>query len=153
LKQPEFVIVGSGIAGGALATMLARSGASVVVSNGNRRIAITSVARFCGRGAPVWRGYSGSSKYSSTQELMSSAGSTHTTKEPRQRLANLGVALQVWANEAFVVQDPERRAARFAYIRSDEVLSALELSFATGFDMLPQDLTHADLAARLEACV
>jgi 2-polyprenyl-6-methoxyphenol hydroxylase-like FAD-dependent oxidoreductase len=86
---------------------------------------------------------------SPTQKLLAYA----SDRARRQRLANLGVALQVWANEAFVVQDPELRAARFAYIRSDEVLSALELSFATGFDTLPQDLTHADLAARLEACV
>jgi 2-polyprenyl-6-methoxyphenol hydroxylase-like FAD-dependent oxidoreductase len=68
----------------------------------------------------------------------------------RQRLANLGVALQVWANDGFAAQDPESRAARFAHIRGDDVLSALELSFATGFEALPQDLTHADLTARLE---
>jgi 2-polyprenyl-6-methoxyphenol hydroxylase-like FAD-dependent oxidoreductase len=68
----------------------------------------------------------------------------------RQRLANLGVALQVWANDAFAVQDPAQRAARFAHIRNDEVLAALELSFATGFEALPQDLTHADLLARIE---
>jgi hypothetical protein len=49
------------------------------------------------------------------------------------------------------VQDPEQRASRYEHIRNDDVLAALELSFATGFDTLPQDLTHAELAARLEA--
>jgi 2-polyprenyl-6-methoxyphenol hydroxylase-like FAD-dependent oxidoreductase len=67
----------------------------------------------------------------------------------RQRLANLGAALEVWANEAFVVQDPQQRASRYQHIRNDDVLAALELSFSTGFDTLPQDLTHTELAARL----
>jgi 2-polyprenyl-6-methoxyphenol hydroxylase-like FAD-dependent oxidoreductase len=69
----------------------------------------------------------------------------------RQRLANLGVALEVWANDGFLVQDPELRAARYDHIRNDAVLAALELSFMTGFDTLPQDLTHAELTGRLEA--
>jgi len=69
----------------------------------------------------------------------------------RQRLANLGVALEVWANDGFGIQDPEQRASRYEHIESDEVLAALEMSFATGFDTLPQDLTNADLAARLDA--
>lgn len=67
----------------------------------------------------------------------------------RQRLGNLGVALEVWANEGFVVQDPEERASRYEHIRNDDVLAALELSYATGYDTLPQDLTHTELAARL----
>jgi 2-polyprenyl-6-methoxyphenol hydroxylase-like FAD-dependent oxidoreductase len=67
----------------------------------------------------------------------------------RQRLANLGVALQVWANDGFNAQDPQERACRYDHIRNDEVLAALELSFMTGFDSLPQDLTRTDLAARL----
>ncbi len=69
----------------------------------------------------------------------------------RQRLGNLGVALEVWANEGFIVQDPEERASRYEHIRNDDVLAALELSYATGFDTLPQDLTQTALAARLEA--
>jgi 2-polyprenyl-6-methoxyphenol hydroxylase-like FAD-dependent oxidoreductase len=67
----------------------------------------------------------------------------------RQRLANLGVALQVWANNGFKVQDPHERASRYDHIRSDEILAALELSFMTGFDSLPQDLTRTELAALL----
>lgn len=69
----------------------------------------------------------------------------------RQRLANLGVALEVWANDGFGTQNPEQRASRYEHIERDEVLAALEMSFATGFDTLPQDLTSADLAARLDA--
>jgi flavin-dependent dehydrogenase len=49
----------------------------------------------------------------------------------RQRLANLGVALQVWANDSFNAQDPHERASRYDHIRSDDVLAALELSFMT----------------------
>jgi hypothetical protein len=67
----------------------------------------------------------------------------------RQRLANLGVALQVWANDGFNAQDPRERASRYDHIRNDDVLAALELSFITGFDSLPQDLTRTELAARL----
>jgi len=67
----------------------------------------------------------------------------------RQRLANLGAALQVWANNGFNAQDPHERAARYDHIRNDDVLAALELSFMTGFDSLPQDLTRSELAARL----
>jgi hypothetical protein len=69
----------------------------------------------------------------------------------RQRLANLGVVLEVWANDGFVVQDPEQRASRYEHIRNDDVLAALELSYMTGFGTLPQDLTHTELAARLHA--
>lgn len=68
----------------------------------------------------------------------------------RQRLANLSVALEVWANDGFLVQDPALRAARYNHIRNDATLAALELSFMTGFDTLPQDLTRAELASRLE---
>jgi 2-polyprenyl-6-methoxyphenol hydroxylase-like FAD-dependent oxidoreductase len=67
----------------------------------------------------------------------------------RQRLANLGVALQVWANNGFNAQDPRERASRYDHIRNNDVLAALELSFMTGFDSLPQDLTRSELAARL----
>jgi 2-polyprenyl-6-methoxyphenol hydroxylase-like FAD-dependent oxidoreductase len=67
----------------------------------------------------------------------------------RQRLANLGVALQVWANNGFNAQDPHERASRYDHIRNDDVLAALELSFMTGFGSLPQDLTRSELAARL----
>lgn len=72
-----------------------------------------------------------------------------TGRAVRQGLANLGVALEVWANDGFVVQDPDVRAARYDLIRSDPVLAALEACFMTGFDTLPQDLTRAELAARL----
>jgi 2-polyprenyl-6-methoxyphenol hydroxylase-like FAD-dependent oxidoreductase len=67
----------------------------------------------------------------------------------RQRLANLGVAQEAWANDAFSVQDPEARAARYEHIRADEVLAAIESSFAAGFDQLPQDLTRDELDRRL----
>jgi len=73
------------------------------------------------------------------------------TRAVRQRLGNLSVALEVWANEGFVVQDPEERASRYEHIRNDDVLAALELSFATGFHTLPQDLTQTELDARLHA--
>ena len=69
----------------------------------------------------------------------------------RQRLANLGVALEVWANDGFGTQNPEQRASRYEHIESDDVLAALEMSYATGFDTLPQNLTSTDLAARLDA--
>jgi len=69
----------------------------------------------------------------------------------RKRLAHLGTMLEVWTNEGCVVQDPEDRAARNEFIEGDEVLSALQLCFMTGFDSLPQDLTHADLTDRLAA--
>jgi len=81
----------------------------------------------------------------STTELAAYA----TARSVRQRLANLGVALEVWANDGFAVQDPELRAARYDHIRSDHVLAALEACFMTGFDTLPQDLTRAGLDARL----
>ena len=68
----------------------------------------------------------------------------------RKRLADLGTLLEVWTNEGCVVQDPEERAARNAFIEG-ELLTALQLCFMTGFDSLPQDLTHADLADRLAA--
>jgi 2-polyprenyl-6-methoxyphenol hydroxylase-like FAD-dependent oxidoreductase len=68
----------------------------------------------------------------------------------RQRLANLGIALEVWANDGFAAQDPDQRAARYNHIANDDVLAALELSFINGFDSLPQDLTHAELVDRLQ---
>jgi 2-polyprenyl-6-methoxyphenol hydroxylase-like FAD-dependent oxidoreductase len=67
----------------------------------------------------------------------------------RQRLANLGVALEVWANDSFAVQDPDERAARYEHIRSDEILAELEISFAVGFDKLPTDLTRDEFDHRL----
>ena len=69
----------------------------------------------------------------------------------RKRLADLGTLLEVWTNEGCIVQDPEERAARNAFIEGDELLTALQLCFMTGFDSLPQDLTHAGLAERLAA--
>lgn len=69
----------------------------------------------------------------------------------RKRLADIGTLLEVWTNEGCVAQQPEERAARNAFIESDEVLSALQACFMTGFDSLPQDLTQADLADRLAA--
>src|SRR5205807_10439650 len=69
----------------------------------------------------------------------------------RKRLADLGTLLEVWTNEGCVVQDPEERAARNEFIEGDEVLTALQLCFMTGFDSLPQDLTEAALADRLAA--
>jgi hypothetical protein len=57
----------------------------------------------------------------------------------------------VWTNEGCIVQDPDERAARNRFIEADEVLSALQLCSLTGFDSLAQDLTNADLAARLAA--
>jgi flavin-dependent dehydrogenase len=69
----------------------------------------------------------------------------------RKRLADLGTLLEVWTNEGCVVQDPEDRAARNEFIEGDEVLTALQLCFMTGFDSLPQDLTKAILTDRLAA--
>lgn len=69
----------------------------------------------------------------------------------RKRLADLGTKLEVWTNEGCVVQDPAERAARNEFIESDEVLTALQSCFMTGFDTLPQDLTHAELSDRLAA--
>ena len=69
----------------------------------------------------------------------------------RQRLANLGVALEVWANEGFALQEPRRRIARYKHIESDAVLRALERCYQTGFGELPQDLTRADLDTKLLA--
>ena len=69
----------------------------------------------------------------------------------RKRLADLGTLLEVWTNEGCVVQDPEERAARNTFIEGDELLTALQLCFMTGFDPLPPDLAHADLADRLAA--
>ena len=69
----------------------------------------------------------------------------------RRRLADLGTILEVWTNEGCIVQDPEERAARNEFIEADEVLSALQLCFLTGFGPLPQSLTQTDLADRLAA--
>lgn len=74
-----------------------------------------------------------------------------SARATRQRLANLGVALETWANDGFSVQDPEERAARYEHIRSDEILAAIETSFATGFDHLPPDLTRDEFDRRLTA--
>jgi 2-polyprenyl-6-methoxyphenol hydroxylase-like FAD-dependent oxidoreductase len=69
----------------------------------------------------------------------------------RRRLADLGTILEVWTNEGCIVQDPAERAARNEFIEADEVLSALQLCFLTGFDSLPHDLTQPDLTDRLAA--
>jgi hypothetical protein len=69
----------------------------------------------------------------------------------RKRLADLGTVLEVWTNEGCIAQDPEERAARNEFIEADEVLSALQLCFLTGFDSFPQDFTRTDLADRLAA--
>ena len=69
----------------------------------------------------------------------------------RRRLADLGTILEVWTNEGCIVQDPDERAARNEFIEADELLSALQLCFLTGFDSLPQDLTQPDLIDRLAA--
>lgn len=69
----------------------------------------------------------------------------------RKRLADLGTILEVWTNESCIIQGPDERPARNAFIEADEVLSALQFCFLTGFDALPQDLTQADLADRLAA--
>ena len=74
-----------------------------------------------------------------------------TRRATRQRLANIGTALEVWTNEGCIVQDPAERAARSEYIAADELLAQLAVCFMTGFDALPQDLTHSDLAGRLAA--
>jgi hypothetical protein len=71
------------------------------------------------------------------------------TRAIRQRLANLGVAVEVWANEGFAAQDPAKRAARYERIRGDEILAAVEASFATGFDTLPPGLTRDEIDRRL----
>ena len=68
----------------------------------------------------------------------------------RQRLANVGAALEVWTHAGFAPQDPAERAARYEHIQNDGVLAALELCFMTGFESLPQDLTHTELGKRLD---
>lgn len=80
-----------------------------------------------------------------------SLGEYGRRRATRKRLADLGTSLEVWTNEGCIVQDPGERAARNEFIEGDDVLAALQLCFMTGFDPLPQDLTHADLTARLEA--
>lgn len=67
----------------------------------------------------------------------------------RQRLANLGTMLVVWAKEGFAAQDPEVRASRYRHIRGDDVIAKLSGSFWAGYASLPQDLTAVDVAARL----
>ncbi len=69
----------------------------------------------------------------------------------RKRLAGLSVDLEVWANDGFALQDPALRASRYEHIQGDEVLRALEMCSLAGFDALPPDLTHVDLADRLAA--
>lgn len=69
----------------------------------------------------------------------------------RKRLATLSVDLEVWANDGFALQDPALRVSRYEHIQGDEVLQALVMCSLAGFDALPPDLTHADLAERLAA--
>jgi 2-polyprenyl-6-methoxyphenol hydroxylase-like FAD-dependent oxidoreductase len=74
-----------------------------------------------------------------------------SARASRQHLANLGVALEAWANDGFSTQDPAARAARYEHIRGDEVLAAIEVSFAKGFDDLPPNLTRDEFDRRLSA--
>lgn len=74
-----------------------------------------------------------------------------SARASRQHLANLGVALEAWANDGFSAQDPAARATRYEHIRGDEVLAAIEVSFAAGFDDLPSDLTRDEFDRRLGA--
>jgi hypothetical protein len=69
----------------------------------------------------------------------------------RQRLANLGTELAVWANDGFAVQDPAERASRQEHIRSDDVLAALRGSIWNGYAAVRQDLEASEVAARLGA--
>jgi 2-polyprenyl-6-methoxyphenol hydroxylase-like FAD-dependent oxidoreductase len=91
-----------------------------------------------------------------SEALLSDSGtdglaSYASARASRQHLANLGVALEAWANDGFSTQDPASRAARYEHIRSDEVLAAIEVSFATGFDDLPPNLTRDEFDRRLSA--
>jgi 2-polyprenyl-6-methoxyphenol hydroxylase-like FAD-dependent oxidoreductase len=67
----------------------------------------------------------------------------------RQRWAALSNALEIWANHGFSRQDAAERAARYAHIRADELLAALESTPFAGFDAMPADVTSADVTARL----
>jgi 2-polyprenyl-6-methoxyphenol hydroxylase-like FAD-dependent oxidoreductase len=67
----------------------------------------------------------------------------------RKRFADLGTTVEVWTNQGCIEQDPEERAARIRHVEADELLVKLELTFMTGFDDLPADVTQADVAERL----
>jgi 2-polyprenyl-6-methoxyphenol hydroxylase-like FAD-dependent oxidoreductase len=67
----------------------------------------------------------------------------------RKRLADLGTVVEVWTNQGCIEQDPEERAARVRHVESDELLARLEVSFMTGFDRVPGDITRADVDDRL----
>lgn len=69
----------------------------------------------------------------------------------RQRLAHLATAVVVWAHDGFSEQDPELRASRALHCRQDDVLAALGSSIWSGYDELPQDVTAAEVATRLDA--
>jgi 2-polyprenyl-6-methoxyphenol hydroxylase-like FAD-dependent oxidoreductase len=66
----------------------------------------------------------------------------------RQRWANVSNALEVWANDGFSVQDPTERAARYAQIRADEILSVHEHLSFTGFDDIPDNVSAEEIEAR-----
>ena len=69
----------------------------------------------------------------------------------RQRLANLATAVTVWAHDGFSEQDPELRASRTAHCRQDGVLAPLGDTIWSGYDGLPQDVTAAEVATRLDS--
>src|SRR3989442_12011124 len=80
VSEPALVIVGGGIAGGALAIVMARAGTSVLVLERQSDIGITFAARSSGRGVSEQPGCSGSSRNSSMPGRLSSAGWTRMTR-------------------------------------------------------------------------
>jgi choline dehydrogenase-like flavoprotein len=132
MKDPDLIVVGGGVAGGALATVAAGAGASALVLERPTREDVSAVLG----------GAEGSINISHPAVCAALF---------RQRLANLGVALEVWANDGFSAQGPELRASRYEHIANDDALAALERgSFASGLDSVPQDLGRAELVARLD---
>lgn len=69
----------------------------------------------------------------------------------RQRLAHLATAVTVWAHDGFSEQDPELRASRTSHCRQDDVLAPLGNTIWSGYDTLPQDVTAAEVATRLDS--
>ena len=67
----------------------------------------------------------------------------------RKRLVDLSTVVEVWTHQGCIAQDPAERAARVEHVEADDVLAMLELSFMTGYDRLPPDLTQADVDERL----
>ena len=68
-----------------------------------------------------------------------------------RRVAKIATELDLWMNDGFHVQDPDVRADRFARAARDEVLQTLVDSAFVGFDSLPEDLSAAEVTARLES--